>query len=68
MAGGGAGGITGGLIGAFVGSGIPEDRAKVYESGVKKGHVVMGVHPKNDEDAKYLADNWKSNRGQDIYR
>lgn len=68
LAGAGAGGITGGLIGALVGSGIPEDRAKVYESGVKNGHVVMGVHPKNDEDAKYLAENWKTNQGQDIYK
>ena len=68
LAGAGAGGITGGLIGALVGSGIPEDRAKVYESGVKKGHVVMGIHPKNDEDASYLADNWKTNEGKDIYR
>jgi hypothetical protein len=68
LAGAGAGGITGGLIGALVGSGIPEDRAKVYESGIKNGHVVMGVHPKNDDDAEYLAENWKANRGQDIYR
>jgi hypothetical protein len=68
LAGAGAGGITGGLIGALVGSGIPEDRAKVYESGIKNGHVVMGVHPKNDDDAEYLAQNWKANRGQDIYR
>src|SRR5262245_47867025 len=34
LAGAGAGGIAGGLIGALVGSGIPEDRAKLYESDV----------------------------------
>ena len=68
LAGAGAGGITGGLIGALVGSGIPEDRAKVYESGIKDGHVVMGVRPRNDEDAEYLEQNWKSNRGSEIYR
>lgn len=68
LAGAGAGGITGGLIGALVGSGIPEDRAKIYESGINNGHVVMGVHPRNDEDADYLEQNWKANRGQDIYR
>lgn len=67
LAGAGAGGITGGFIGALVGSGIPEDRAKIYESGVKNGHVVMGVHPKNEDDAKYLSENWKTNRGQDVY-
>ncbi|MBE0392428.1 hypothetical protein [Flavobacterium sp. PL002] len=68
LAGAGAGGITGGLIGALVGSGIPEDRAKIYESGINDGHVVMGVQPRNDEDADFLEQNWRSNRGQDIYR
>ncbi len=68
LAGAGAGGIAGGLIGALVGSGIPEDRAKIYESGVKEGHVVMGVHPRNEADAEFLEQNWKTNRGQDIYR
>ena len=37
LAGAGAGGITGGLIGALVGSGIPEDRAKIYEDGKLNG-------------------------------
>ncbi|WP_318640769.1 hypothetical protein [Flavobacterium ardleyense] len=68
LAGAGAGGIAGGLVGALVGSGIPEDRAKVYESGINDGHVVMGVRPRSDEDADYLERNWRDNRGQDIYR
>jgi hypothetical protein len=37
LAGAGAGGVTGGLIGALVGAGIPEDRAKKYEQGIKSG-------------------------------
>ncbi len=68
LAGAGAGGIAGGLIGALVGSGIPEDRAKVYESGIKNGHVVMGVHPRNDDDAAYFEKTWRDNRGTEIYR
>ena len=68
LAGAGAGGIAGGLIGALVGSGIPEDRAKIYESGVKEGNVVLGVHPRNDEDADFLEEDWRSNKGKDIYR
>lgn len=68
LAGAGAGGIAGGLIGALVGSGIPEDRAKLYESGVKEGNVVLGVHPRNDEDADFLEEDWRSNKGKDIYR
>ncbi|MCW2120726.1 hypothetical protein [Flavobacterium sp. 7A] len=68
LAGAGAGGIAGGLIGALVGSGIPEDRAKIYENGINDGHVVMGVHPISDEDADYLEQYWRDNQGQNIYR
>lgn len=68
IAGAGAGGLTGGLIGALVGHGIPEERARVYESGVKNGGIVMGVNARNDEDAEYLENDWKSNRGEHVYR
>ena len=67
LAGAGAGGITGGVIGALVGSGIPEARAKLYESGIKNGNIVMGVNPRNDEDAKYLEDNWRTNKAEEIH-
>jgi hypothetical protein len=52
LAGAGAGGITGGLLGALIGSGIPEARAKLYESGIKQGRIVMGVRPRYEEDGK----------------
>lgn len=68
LAGAGAGGIAGGLIGALVGAGIPEDRAKLYEKGVKDGRIVMGVHPRNDEDAKFFENDWRSNKAENIYR
>jgi hypothetical protein len=61
LAGAGAGGITGGLIGALVGRGIPEDRAKRYEEGVRNGHIVMGVRPRNEEDAAYFQKEWRTN-------
>jgi hypothetical protein len=68
LAGAGAGGVTGGLVGALVGSGIPEDRAKLYESGLKQGNILMGVRPRNPEDADYFEREWKSYRGENIYR
>ncbi len=68
LAGAGAGGLTGGLVGALVGSGIPEDRAKEYETGVKNGGIVMGVNPRSDEDAEYFEREFKSNRGESVYR
>ena len=63
-----AGGIAGGVIGVLVGSGISEERAKVYESGAKEGRIVMGVHPRNDEDANHIEQSWRENRGEEIYR
>jgi hypothetical protein len=35
LAGAGAGGLTGRIIGALAGWGIPKERAKLYESGIK---------------------------------
>lgn len=68
LAGAGAGGLTGGLVGALIGSGIPEERAALYEEGVKNGGVVFGVNPRNDEDADYFENEFKNNKGQHIYR
>jgi hypothetical protein len=68
LAGGGAGALTGGLIGALVGHGIPEEHAKRYEQGIREGGIVMGVEPRSDEDADYLENNWRQNRGESIYR
>ena len=67
LAGAGAGGITGGLIGALVGWGIPEERAKRYESGLKSGKIVMGVHPRNEDDARHFETHWKNYKGEDVY-
>ena len=44
LAGAGAGAVTGGLVGSLVGWGIPEDKAKVFESGIKSGGIVLGVN------------------------
>ena len=69
LAGAGAGGLTGGLIGALVGWGIPEERARLYEEGVKNGGTVLGVRPRSDEDANYFERDWTTNyRGQHVYR
>lgn len=67
LAGAGAGGVTGGLIGALIGSGMSEERARLYESGVKDGKIVMGVHPRTDEDAKYFETDWNSKKAEQIH-
>ena len=64
----GAGGLTGGIIGALSGWGIPEERAKHYESDLKDGGIVLGVIPHNDDDAAYFEGEWRSYNGRNIYR
>jgi hypothetical protein len=68
LAGAGAGGATGGIIGALIGAGIPEERVKHYEQGLKEGGIVMGVTPRSDEDAEYFEREWKTHRGEEVYR
>jgi hypothetical protein len=69
LAGAGAGGLTGGLVGALIGWGIPEDRAREYETGIREGGTVLGVTPRTDEDADYFENDWKTNyKGEHIYR
>lgn len=67
LTGAGAGAATGGIVGALVGSGIPEERAKIYDEKVKSGGIVMGLRPKNDADVEQIQRDW-SNHGTDIYR
>lgn len=69
LAGAGAGGLTGGLAGALIGWGIPEDRANLYENGIKEGGTVLGVRPRSTDDADYFENEWRDRyRGEHIYR
>lgn len=58
IAGAGAGSVTGGLMGALVGWGIPEERIKHYEAGIKQGGILMGVKPRTTQDASYFEQQW----------
>ena len=68
LTGGAVGAAGGGLLGALVGSGIPEDQAKRYDAGIREGNIVMGVSPRNEEDAAYFEQEWRNYRGENIYR
>ena len=54
LAGAGAGGVTGGLIGLMIGTGIPEHRAKVYDTGVRSGGILLGAQAKSVDDVDRL--------------
>jgi len=68
IAGAGAGAAGGGLVGALIGWGMPEERVKRYEEGVKNGGILMGVRAKDDADAAHLESRWRSGGGQEVYR
>lgn len=68
LLGAGAGGATGGLVGALIGWGIPEERAKYYEEGIREGGTVVGVTPRTPEDADHFETEWKTYNGEHIYR
>lgn len=67
LAGAGTGGAAGTLIGALVGAGIPEERAKRYKEDVEEGRVVLGVHPRSEEDARTIVKEWKDLGGHRIH-
>src|SRR3989440_12664588 len=54
LAGAGAGGATGGLIGLLIGTGIPEHRAKVYDTEVRGGGILLGVEAKTSDEVEKL--------------
>lgn len=67
LAGAGAGGAAGGLVGALIGYGIPEERVKLYDEGIRRGGILMGVRPRSEDDAAYFENEWRG-YGQNVYR
>jgi hypothetical protein len=63
LAGAGAGAATGGLLGALIGWGIPEETVKRYEAGIREGGILLGVRPKNEEDARDIQGRWRDFSG-----
>jgi hypothetical protein len=68
LAGAGGGGALGALVGGLVGAGIPEERARAYDEGIKRGGIVLGATPRTQEDADYLEREWLACGGEQIYR
>lgn len=50
LAGLGAGGFAGGIIGALVGAGVPEHEAKLYETSIKDGRILLAVAVDSSEE------------------
>jgi hypothetical protein len=56
----GAVGVATGLIGALTNWGIPKERAEHYEGGVRRGAIVIGVSTHSSDDARMLAQSWRT--------
>ena len=50
LSGAAVGGAVGGLAGALIGMGIPEIEAKLYESRIKSGKILISVHTENPDE------------------
>ena len=68
LLGAGAGGATGGVIGALIGAGVPEDRAKVYDDGLKRGGIVLGARARDERHAAEIEEDFGSYGGSDVER
>jgi hypothetical protein len=68
IAGAGAGGAAGTLIGALIGAGIPEERAKVYDEGIRSGGIVIGTRARDEAHAAELEREFTNYGGRDVRR
>lgn len=68
IAGAGAGGAAGTLMGALIGAGIPEERAKAYDSGIREGGIVLGTRARDEAHAAELERDFATHGGRDILR
>ena len=68
IAGAGAGGAAGTLVGALIGAGIPEERAKVYDEGIRSGGIVLGTRARDEAQAAELERDFTAHGGRNILR
>ena len=67
LAGAGAGGLGGSLIGGLIGAGIPEERVKHYEEGIKGGGILLGVRADSEAEAARAEEVFERYHGQHVY-
>ena len=67
LAGAGAAGVAFSVIAALGNWGIPEERARQYDAGIRAGGILMTIRPRSDEDARYVEEQWKVCGGQHVH-
>jgi hypothetical protein len=69
LAGAGAGGLGGSVLGGLIGAGIPEERIKHYERGIKEEEgILLAVDAKSQADADYIETLFNKYGGTQIHR
>ena len=66
LAGAGAGAAAGGLVGGLIGLGVPEHEAKLYEGGLKTGHILLAVEAADSKQAGLVRDLFKNTEAYNV--
>ena len=63
----GAAGAAAGLISALSDWGVPAERVRIYEAGIREGDILLMVEASSAEEARQIADEWKNLGGREIF-
>jgi hypothetical protein len=61
-----AGAAVGGFTGALVGMGIPEFEAKMYETKLKAGNILVSIHTEDGDERKRAVEIFKNAGVKDV--
>lgn len=63
----GAAGAAAGLITALSDWGVPADRVRRYEAGIRAGDILLMVEARSADEAGQIADEWENLGGKDVF-
>jgi len=63
----GAAGVAAGIVGALADWGMPDERVRQYDKGIRDGGILMGVKARTDEDARHIEQRWKAIGGKYVH-
>lgn len=68
LLGAGAAGVAAGLLGALGDWGLPEERVKQYQAGVRDGGILIGLEAKSEADLRAIEAVWTQLGGRYVHR